>query len=221
MAPDPLRATPADLEAVQTLTAWLSPAYPVGSYSYSHGLEWEVGAGRVASAPALAAWTGDILRYGGGRTDVVLLAAAYRAEDPAAIAELAEALAPSAERHLETMAQGAAFARTTSAAWETPVPPAPYPVAVGIAARARGLPLELTATLYLQAFAAALVSAGVRLIPLGQTDGQRITRALVPLVAEIAQAALAAPPEAIGGIAVAADIAAMRHETQYSRLYRS
>ncbi|MFT3972419.1 MAG: urease accessory UreF family protein [Amaricoccus sp.] len=209
------------LEAIQTLAAWLSPAYPVGSYSYSHGLEWEVDTGRVASGAALSAWIEDVLRHGAGRTDAMLLAAAWRADDPAPVAELAEALAPSAERHLETMAQGAAFARTTSAAWDIAVAAAPYPVAVGAAARARGLPLPLTATLYLQAFAAALVSAGVRLIPLGQTDGQRITRALLPLAASLADAALAAPPEALGGSAVAADIAAMRHETQYSRLYRS
>jgi urease accessory protein len=207
--------------AVQTLAAWLSPAYPVGAYSYSHGLEWEVQAGRVAGAPALAAWVEDVLAHGAGRTDAMLLAAAWRADDPAPVAELAEALAPSAERHLETMAQGTAFARTTAAAWGIAVPPAAYPVAVGIAARALALPLDLTATLYLQAFAANLVSAGIRLVPLGQTDGQRITRALLPLAARIAAEALAAPPAAIGGLAVAADIAAMRHETQYSRLYRS
>ena len=209
------------LAAIQTLTAWLSPAYPVGAYSYSHGLEWEIESRRVVSVATLAAWIGDILNHGAGRSDAMLLAAAFRADDPAPIAELAEALAPGAERHLETMAQGTAFARTTSAAWDIAVPPAPYPVAVGIAARAIGLPLPLTATLFVQAFAASLVSVGVRLVPLGQTDGQRLTRALLPVAARVAGAALAAPPEAIGGFAVAADIASMRHETQYSRLYRS
>lgn len=213
--------TPPSLEAIQTLAAWFSPAYPIGAYSYSHGLEWEVEERRVTSTATLAAWIEDILRHGAGRSDVLLLAAAYRADDPGPVAELAEALAPSAERHLETMAQGAAFARTTAAAWGTPVAAAPYPVAVGIAARARDLPLPLTAALYLQAFAATLVSAGVRLVPLGQTDGQRLTRDLLPLAATIAEAALAAPLEAVGGSAVAADIASMRHETQYSRLYRS
>lgn len=210
-----------EVEASQILAAWLSPGYPVGAYSYSHGLEWEVETGRVRSAEVLARWVEDVLRYGSGRSDAVLLGAAYRASDPAPVAELAEALAPSAERHLETMSQGAAFARTTSAAWGVEVPAAAYPVAVGVAARALGLPLLLTATHYLQAFAANLVSAGVRLVPLGQTDGQRIVRALLPLAADLAEAALAAPPEAVGGTAVAADIAAMRHETQYSRLYRS
>ncbi len=206
---------------MQILAAWFSPGYPVGAYSYSHGLEWAVEAGIVRDGPALAAWVADILEHGAGHTDAVLLAAAWRAEDPAPVAELAEALAPSAERHLETMAQGAAFARTTAAAWGIEVPPAAYPVAAGVAARRLGLPLAPTATLYLQGFAANLVSAGVRLVPLGQTEGQRILAGLLPRAATVAAAALAAPPEAIGGIALAADLAAMLHETQYTRLYRS
>lgn len=214
MTADPLRT-------VQILAAWFSPGYPVGSYSYSHGLEWAVEAGTVTDRAGLAAWTADLLAHGAGRSDAMLLAAAWRAEDPAATAELAEALAPSAERHLETMAQGAAFARTTAAAWGIPLAPAAYPVAVGRAARLLELPLAPTATLFVQAFAAAIVSAGVRLIPLGQTDGQRITAGLLPLAAEVAATALAAPPEAAGGTALGADLAAMRHETQYSRLYRS
>jgi urease accessory protein len=209
------------LDAMQVLAAWFSPAYPVGAYSYSHGLEWAVEAGEVADGAGLAAWTADLVEFGAGRSDAILLARAMEAEDPAPLAELAEALAPSSERQLETMAQGAAFARTTTAAWGVAVPPMPYPVAVGHAARRLGLPPGPTVTLYLQAFAANLVSAGVRLVPLGQTDGQRITAALLPLVARVAEAALTAPLDAVGGTAVRADLAAMLHETQYTRLYRS
>ncbi len=213
----------ADLAAMQTLAAWFSPGYPVGAYSYSHGLEWAVEAGWVTGRESLAAWTAGLLEHGAGRTDVLLLAAAWRAADPAPAAELAEALAPSSERHLETMAQGAAFARTTSAAYGIAVPQAAYPVAVGHAARLLALPLLPTATLWLQAFAANIVSAGVRLIPLGQTDGQIITASLLPLAAEVAAAAVATadPLEAVGGLALAGDLAAMLHETQYTRLYRS
>ena len=210
-----------DLRALQILAAWFSPGYPVGAYSYSHGLEWAVAAGQVGDAAGLAAWVADILEFGAGHTDAMLLAAAWRAEDPAEAAALASALAPSAERHLETMAQGAAFARVTAAAWGVAVPAVAYPVAVGHAARQLALPLEATATLYLQAFAANIVSAGVRLVPVGQTDGQKITAGLVPLAARVAAAAVAAPPEAIGGVALRADLAAMLHETQYTRLYRS
>ena len=197
------------LAPLQILAAWFSPGYPVGAYSYSHGLEWAVEAGDVADPAGLAAWATMSVTH------------AMATDDPGPVAELAEALAPSAERHLETMAQGAAFARTTAAAYGAPVQAAAYPVAVGQAARWFGLPSDLTVTLFLQAFAANLVSAGVRLVPIGQTDGQRLLADLRPLVASVAAAALTAPLSAVGGLAQRGDLAAMRHETQYSRLYRS
>lgn len=209
------------LRAAQILAAWFSPGYPIGAYSYSHGLEWAVEAGTVRGGADLVAWIADVVEHGAGRSDAVLLATAWRADDPAPVAALAEALAPSTERHLETMAQGTAFARVTAAAWGIDVPDAAYPVAVGVAARRLGLPLAATATLYLQGFAANLVSAGVRLVPLGQTEGQRILARLIPIAAAVSEAALAAPEDAVGGIALAADLAAMQHETQYTRLYRS
>jgi urease accessory protein len=212
-------APPADPH--QILAVWFSPAYPVGAYSYSHGLEWAIEARDVRGLDDLRGWMRDLLLHGAGRTDAILLAAAWRAEDPAEVADLAAALAPSLERRLETMAQGAAFARTTAAAWGVPVAPAAYPVAVGAAARALGLPLRPTLSHYVQAFAANVVSAGVRLIPLGQTDGQRLTAELVPLAAQVAAEADAADPDDLGGSAFRADLAAMRHETQYTRLYRS
>ena len=211
----------AALDPAQILAAWFSPGYPVGAYSYSHGLEWAVAAGDVTDSAGLAAWLADVLAHGAGRTDAILLAHAIAAEDPAPLAELAEALAPSAERRLETVAQGAAFARTTAAAYGFALPPMPYPIAVGHAARRLALPPGPTVTLYLQAFAANLASAGVRLVPIGQTDGQRIIAALLPLVARVAAAAMAAPLAAAGGIAQRGDLAAIRHETQYTRLYRS
>ena len=210
-----------DPRAVQILTAWFSPAYPVGAFSFSHGLEAAVAAGTVTGRAALRDWTADLLAFGAGRSDAILLCRAWRAEDPAPVAEIAEALSPSAERHLETMAQGAAFARTTSAAWGIDVQAMAYPVAVGHAARLLGLPLDPLVTLFLQAFAANIVSAGVRLIPLGQTDGQRITAALLPLAAEIAAEAIAADPEDFGGVALGADLASMLHETMETRLFRS
>ena len=210
-----------EIAAIQILAAWFSPAYPVGSYSYSHGLEWAIAAGEVRDAPTLEAWTRDVAAFGAGRTDAILLRLAHAAPDPAPLAELAAALAPSAERLLETTAQGAAFARVTAAAWEIDLPPLPYPVAVGRAARLLGLPVGLTATLHLQAFAAAIVSAGVRLVPVGQTDGQRITARLLPLAARIAAETEGLGAEDLGGSALRADLAAMRHETLETRLYRS
>lgn len=209
------------IREAQILTAWFSPGYPVGAYSYSHGLEWAVDTGAVADAAGLADWVADVVAEGAGRTDAILLAHAMTAADPAPVAALAAALAPSSERQLETMAQGAAFARVTAAAYRIAVDPLPYPVAVGVAARALGLPVGPTACLFVGAFAANLVSAGVRLVPVGQTDGQRILADLMPLVARVAADAVTRGLDEVGGATVAADLASMLHETQYSRLYRS
>ena len=214
---------------------WLSPAYPVGGYSYSHGLEWTVEAGKVSDAATLGVWIEDVLAHGAGRSDAIFLAEAWRAlsaGDAGALeraAELAAALAPSAERRLETMAQGTAFLAATLAAWPKPELEAlaaegrevAYPIAVGAAAAAHGLPLVETAQAFAQAFAANLVSAGVRLIPLGQSDGLRVLARLEPLIPRIVAGALGASLDDVGGAAIAADIASMRHETQYTRLFRS
>jgi urease accessory protein len=217
---------------------WLSPAYPVGGFSYSHGLEWTVEAGTVRDAVTLGDWIEDILRYGAARSDAILLAETWRAvacADEGRVVEtveLAAALAPSAERRLETLAQGAAFLAATRAAWPSPVldrlaaqaqgaPEIAYPVAVGACAAAHGLPLALTAQAYLQAFAASLVSAGVRLIPLGQTDGLHVLARLEPLIPPLVTRALDANLDDVGGVSTMADIASMRHETQYTRLFRS
>jgi urease accessory protein len=242
---DPLGLTPG-LDSGGTLARlmiWLSPAYPVGGFSYSHGLEWTVEAGKVRDAATLAGWIEDLLHHGAGRSDAILLAETWRAATAgderllAEIAELAAALAPSAERLLETLAQGAAFLEATRAVWPSPAldrlaaaatQDAPagareiaYPVAVGACAAAHGLPLEPTAQAFVQAFAAGLVSAGVRLIPLGQTDGLRVLARLEPLLPPLIARALGSTLDAVGGAAVQADIASMRHETQYTRLFRS
>jgi urease accessory protein len=214
---------------------WLSPAYPVGGFSYSHGLEWAVETGTVKEAATLGAWIEDVLVHGAGRNDAILLAEAWRASaagDPArleAATELAAALVPSAERRLETLAQGTAFLAATLAAWPKPYlvelarngRDIAYPIAVGACTAAHGLPLVETAHAFVQALAANLVSAGVRLIPLGQSDGLRVIARLEPLIPRVVAAALAATLDDVGGAAVAADIASMRHETQYTRLFRS
>jgi urease accessory protein len=217
------------------LMTWLSPAFPVGGFSYSHGLEWVVEAGAVRDAAGLGDWLEDILTHGAGRSDAIFLAEAWRAiscGDERLLAdtvELAAAFAPSAERRLETLAQGAAFLTATQAVWPhpeleqlcAPGREVAYPVAVGASAAAHGLPLLPTAQAFAQAFAANIVSAGVRLIPLGQTDGLRVLARLEPLIPSIVAAALAATLDDVGGAAIAADIASMRHETQYTRLFRS
>jgi urease accessory protein len=218
------------------LMAWLSPAYPVGAFSYSHGIEWLVETSAIPDAASLYRWLGDILLFGSGRNDAILFAAAYgavRRGDFAALCEVAEhanAVASSAERRLETNAQGTAFAEITGKTWGspslhrlTPVYPKAiaYPVAVAAAAADHGIALEPALEAYVHAFAANLVSAGVRLIPLGHTDGQRVLMQLEPAVADTAAMGLAGDLSQLSNIALMAEIAAMKHETQYTRLFRS
>lgn len=214
-------------EARYRLMTWLSPAYPVGAFSYSHGVEYAVEAGLVRDRATLSGWIEDCLHHGAGRTDAILAAHAWRADDPETrteLAELAIALQPARERLLEAEAQGAAFQLVTDAVWPagaTGVSPFPYPVAIGIAARAHAIPLDEMLQAYLWAFTANLVSAGVRLVPLGQTDGQRVQADLMPAVLEIAREAESCDLDDIGGCAFRADMAAMHHETQHVRLFRS
>jgi len=218
------------------LMAWLSPAYPVGAFSYSSGIEWAVEAGDIKDAGTLRGWLGVMLAEGAGFCDAVLFAHGHSAaagEDDRAlrgIAELAAALAPTKERHLETTAQGNAFVEATRAAWPCAAldrlkavwdGPVAYPVAVAAAAAGHGIAPAPALAAFLQALAANWVSAGVRLVPLGQTDGQRVLAALEPVIAATAQRALAATLDDIGSSAFRADLASARHETQYTRLFRS
>ncbi|MGP3697390.1 urease accessory protein UreF [Rhodobacter sp. NSM] len=207
--------------ALLSLVQWLSPAFPTGAFAYSHGLEWAISEGEVSNAASAERWIGDILRFGAGRTDAILLAHALKGHDLDDLADLARALAPSAERLRETEEQGAAFAATTSALTGRNLPPRPLPVAVGQAAAPLGLAVPEVLALTLHAFAANLVSAAVRFVPLGQTEGQAILAALHPLVEEIAREAAVAPLDAIGSAALRGDLAAMRHETQEVRIFKT
>jgi urease accessory protein len=216
--------------------AWLSPAYPVGAFSYSSGIEWAVESGDISNAASFHQWLEVVIASGSGFCDAVFFVHAHRAtvaddrEALRTVAELAAAFVPSKERHLETTAQGRAFIDATRAAWPCAAldrfaaawdGPVAYPVAVGVTAAGHGIMLEPALSAYLHAVTANLISAGVRLIPLGQTEGQRLLAALEPVVAMTAARALATPLDQVGGAAFRADIASMRHETQYTRLFRS
>jgi urease accessory protein len=222
--------------ALYRLLAWLSPAFPVGAFSYSSGIEWAIEAGDITDADTLKDWIAVTLTQGGGYCDAVLFAATHRAignSDDKALheaAELAAAFAPTKERHLETTAQGNAFVDAARAAWPCAAlerlkqiwqGPVAYPVAVAVTAAGHGIELEPALSAYLQALAANWVSAGVRLIPLGQTQGLQILAALEPAVMQTARRAVAAKLDDIGSSAFRADLASARHETQYTRLFRS
>jgi urease accessory protein len=207
--------------ALLSLAQWLSPAFPVGGYTFSQGLEWAIATGEVTSAADLGRWLGDTLEHGAGRCDAILLGLALRDAAPLQdLADLAAALAPARERRMETEAQGTAFAAAMAALGRA-VPAVAYPLAVGVAARGLGLPAGQVAALWLQAWAGNLVQIAVRLVPLGQGEGQAVLAGLQPPILRIAAEAATAGPEALGSAAFMADLAAMHHETMEVRLCRT
>ncbi len=208
------------------LLAWLSPAFPTGGYAYSHGLEWAVDVNDITDGDSLRAWLLVVLGHGSGRNDAILLRHAHRAAgDPAALSEiaaLARATASSRERQAEALNQGQAFAAAAKAWASTGLPDnAPYAVAVGALAGAHHIPEDDTAAAYLQAFATNLISVAVRLVPLGQNAGLRVLAALEPVIMATAEETKTATLDDLGGCAFRSDLASIRHETQYTRLFRS
>ncbi|MDH2326311.1 urease accessory UreF family protein [Cereibacter sp. SYSU M97828] len=194
------------------LVQWLSPAFPTGGYAYSHGLEWAIAQREVADARSAGRWIGDVLRFGAGRTDAILLAHALRGAD---LLALTRALFPSAERRMESETQGAAFATAAG------VDPQPLVLAFAQAARTLSVEHETVVALYLYSFAANLCSAATRFVPLGQTEGQRILGDLHPLIGTLARDATVASLDAIGSAAFRGDLASMQHETLDVRIFRT
>jgi urease accessory protein len=222
--------------AFYRLMTWLSPAFPVGAFSYSSGLEWAVEAGDIADAASLRDWLASMLADGPGFCDGVFLAQTHRAastRDDAGlreIVELAAAFVPSRERQLETTSQGRAFIDIALSAWNCDGlddmiaqcgGAIVYPVAVGIVSSAHDIPLAPTLHAFFHALASNWISAGARLMPLGQTDSQRVLAQLEPAVVATAKRALVATLDDLGSATFRADLGGMRHETQYTRLFRS
>lgn len=204
-----------------TLMQWLSPGFPLGTFSYSHGLECAVTEGRVVTALDLQGWLHAVLSHGAGSTDAILLAESYRSDAPKNVDDLGRALASSRERLLETAAQGEAFCTTVNAVWGTALPRLSLPVAVGAAARSQHIPLALTLQAYLHAFAAGLVSAAQRAMPIGQVEAQKVLASVLPPCLTIAERARTQTLDDLGSCAFMTEIAAMRHETLTTRIFRS
>ena len=214
------------------LTIWLSPSFPVGAFAYSHGLEWAVEAGDVRDEATLVAWLRDLVEHGSVRTDAILLTQSFHAtarDDSTALADvndLALALSPSSERRLETTQQGRSFAEAIAAAWPAPAisrarESLGEEIAVGIACAAHEIPLGRACEAFALGFVANLVSASVRLSVTGQTQGQKALAALSGPIAALGDTASRATIDDLGAASFRSDIASMRHETQYSRLFRS
>ena len=220
-------------DTLYRLLAWLSPAYPIGAFSYSHGIETAVEEGLVTDRASLVGWLESVLRDGTGRVDGALFAAAWRAaaahDWPAfeAIAERAAAWRGTSEMALESRQQGGSFLSITRTAWPHPDLDAvrgdlALPVAVALAAAAHGIALEAALGGYLHAFTANLISAAVRTVPLGQSDGQRALAGLEATVRRTVETALAVSDlDDVGTATPLLDWCSLRHETQYTRLFRS
>jgi len=221
------------------LQSWISPAFPTGAYSYSHGLEWAVETGHVYNRSSLVDWLEADLCYGSGRNEAIFFSEAWRCtkKDDAAklweVAEQAAAFRATSEFALESFQQGAACLATLCRAWpdrtimwlsdqfhERNIPPI-VAIVLGVRSASQSIPCDLALPAFLQSYIANLVIAGIRLIPVGQTDGQLA-------IAELEEAVLIASAEAeksttddLGSAALMVDLASMQHETQYTRLFRS
>jgi urease accessory protein len=230
-----------DARHLQLLLAWMSPGFPIGGFAYSHGLEFAIEDRQVTDAATLRQWIEDVLARGSGWNDAVIFARCWD-EDGAALNELALALAGTRERYLETTSLGNAFLQAAGA-WVNGgnedskhlyfvIPAfagmtmwgssdAAYPVASGTFCHAAGIERSAALLAYLQGFISSLISVAVRLIPLGQTQGLTVLRDLMPIIAQTAAHAASATLDDLGSSTIGADIAAMKHETQYSRVFRT
>jgi urease accessory protein len=208
-----------DNASLLLLLNWMSPTFPIGSFAYSHGMEQAISDGRIATQDDVQNWISDLLRSGSGWNDAVLFAQCWHSNPN----ELALALVGSAERYSETTQLGRNF-NIAAAVWtgtEKQDGVMAYPVAAGLACKRMAIGQDQALAAFLQGFCAALVSVAVRLVPLGQTAGLRVLRNLVPLIATTANRAVAATLLDLGSNCIAADIAAMKHETLEPRIFRT
>lgn len=211
-----------DAQSLLLLLTWMSPIFPIGNFAYSHGLEQAIADGRLRQAGDVEDWIRDLLQSGSASNDAVFFASCWRL-DPEIANECALALAGSAERYLETTQLGRSF-NIAASVWtgeQKRDQLMAYPVAAGVACKSFGIPQERALLAFLQGFAAALVSVAVRLVPLGQTKGLEVLRNLSAIIAQVANKAAEASLDDIGGCCLAADIAAMQHETLESRIFRT
>ena len=214
-----------DPQDLLRLLSWLSPAFPTGAFSYSHGLETAIANELVTSRDELKDWLAALLTNGPGWNDAVLLAQSWRqangGKDLQSVAELAQAMATTKERHLETMAQGRAFV-AAAREWQSDIPDdLPLPVAVGCVCGRLGISLDAAVAAYLQAYVSNQIQAALRLMPLGQQNGVWLLKALEPAILDAASAAAKSSLVQLGNSAFMADVQAMQHETLNSRMFRS
>ena len=212
--------SPTDSKLI-TVMQWLSPAFPIGGFAYSHGLEWAINKGYVSNREELQKWISDLLEYGSLKNDAILIKLVLQGSDPKEINELAMALCPASERLSETQLQGGAFCKIMREVWSLEIDDLTLPIALALAAKNESIDQNLVVPAYLHSFCSNLISVAMRLIPIGQTDGQKILRELSPLISDSVRAVAKSNKDDLGSACFLSDVSAMQHEYLQPRVFKT
>ena len=212
--------TPTDSKLI-TVMQWLSPAFPIGGFAYSHGLEWAINKGYVSNREELQNWISDLLEYGSLKNDAILIKLVLQGSDPKEINELAMALCPASERLSETQLQGGAFCKIMREVWSLEIDELTLPIALALAAKNESIDQNLVVPAYLHSFCSNLISVAMRLIPIGQTDGQKTLRELSPLISDSVRAVAKSDKDDLGSACFLSDVSAMQHEYLQPRVFKT
>ena len=212
--------TPTDSKLI-TVMQWLSPAFPIGGFAYSHGLEWAINKGYVSNREELQKWVSDLLEYGSLKNDAILIKLVLQGSDPKEINELAMALCPASERLSETQLQGGAFCKIMREVWSLEIDDLTLPIALALAAKNESIDQNLVVPAYLHSFCSNLISVAMRLIPIGQTDGQKTLRELSPLISDSVRAVAKSNKDDLGSACFLSDVSAMQHEYLQPRVFKT
>jgi urease accessory protein len=204
-----------------TVMQWMSPAFPIGAFAYSHGLEWAIDKDHVSNGEKLQKWITDLLEYGSLRTDAIFISLILRGHDVRKMNELSMALCPAGERLLETKLQGSAFAKVIEDVWQQDIGELSLPIAVALAAKNQSIEQDLILPAYLHAFCSNLISAAIRLIPIGQTEGQRIMLELYPTISDLVKTASESEIDDLNSACFFSDVSAMEHEYLQPRIFKT
>ena len=212
--------TPTDSKLI-TVMQWLSPAFPIGGFAYSHGLEWAINKGHVSNRKELKKWISDLLEYGSLKNDAILIKLVLQGSDPKEINELAMALCPARERLSETQLQGGAFCKIMREVWSLEMDELTLPIALALAAKNENIDQNLVVPAYLHSFCSNLISVAMRLIPIGQTDGQKTLRELSPLILDSVKSVAKSDIDDLGSNCFLSDVSAMQHEYLQPRVFKT
>ena len=204
-----------------TIMQWMSPAFPIGAFAYSHGLEWAIDKDHVSNGEKLQKWITDLLEYGSLRTDAIFISLILRGHDVRKMNELSMALCPAGERLLETKLQGSAFTKVIEDVWQQDIGELSLPIAVALAAKNQSIEQDLILPAYLHAFCSNLISAAIRLIPIGQTEGQRIMLELYTTISDLVQTASESEIDDLNSACFFSDVSAMEHEYLQPRIFKT